>query len=56
MASYIDPYKSGNKMNKNKKINLVNAFVFISRGLCIDNNNNTNNGRNGSCLTWLATS
>ena len=21
-----------------------------------DNNNNNNNGRNGSCLTWLATS
>ena len=33
-------------------------FYFKRAGskLSQDNNNNNNNGRNGSCLTWLATS
>ena len=33
--------------------------LFLDGGLCLAgsyNNNNNNNGRNGSCLTWLATS
>ena len=31
--------------------NQINGYMHYD-----NNNNNNNNGRNGSCLTWLATS
>ena len=44
--------------------NLMNTILNMTGNLCfhenikfnVHNNNNNNNGRNGSCLTWLATS
>ncbi len=39
-----------------KRINVSRQLLFSSLRTCEKNNNNNNNGRNGSCLTWLATS
>ena len=35
---------------------IVTDTVHCMPGHYCNNNNNNNNGRNGSCLTWLATS